>query len=117
MCHALAQLLEVERQNDALKRMLNSGNMAASDLSQAHRPIDDDRLHRLCSECVHVVDGLSDWLWQAVTRWTNECVSERWSEEQIVVKRDALLDELDSKAREARSQIEKAERNMTTAAA
>ena len=114
MLHCV-QLLEVERQNDALKRMLNSGSVASFNSSQADRLLEDDKLHRLCTECVHIVDGLSEWLWQEVTRWTNECVMERWNEEQMVVKRDSLLDETDAKTREARSRIERAEREMATA--
>ena len=112
------QLLEVERQNDALKRMLNSGSSASFDSSPAsQQPNEDDKLHRLRIECVRVVDGFSDGLWQTVTRWTNEWLSERWSEDVMVVKRDRLLDEIDGKAREARSRIEKAERDIATAAA
>ena len=107
----------MERQNDALKRMLNTGSSASLASSQPHRPDEDDRLHRLCTECVRVVDGLSDWMWQAVTRWTNECASERWNAEQIANKRNGLLDEMEAKAREARSRIDKAERDIATAAA
>ena len=106
----------MERQNDALKRVLNSGSSASLAASQARRPAEDDRLHMLCSKCVGVVDGLSDWVYQAVTRWTSECVHERWNEQQMEERRDGLLDELDTKSREVRSSIEKVQRDVTTAA-